>query len=88
MNKILTPTREEIIEFLKSDEAKKANIEIDDGLSYLDKEVLVRAALKYFGVQQEPVGVVGKMPGTDGFTMVVFNAEDVPIGTKLYKMRQ
>lgn len=32
----------------------------------------------------EPVGVVGSMPGTAGFTMVCFNSEKVPVGTKLY----
>lgn len=31
-----------------------------------------------------PVGEAGKMPGTDGFTMACFHAEDVPVGTKLY----
>lgn len=30
------------------------------------------------------VGKVGSMPGTTGFTMAVFKAEDVPVGTKLY----
>ena len=33
---------------------------------------------------QEPVGVAGTMPGTDGFTMAAFRAEDVPVGTSLY----
>lgn len=32
----------------------------------------------------EPVGEVGSMPGTSGFTMACFKAEDVPVGTKLY----
>lgn len=30
------------------------------------------------------VGEAGKMPGTSGFTMACFKAEDVPVGTKLY----
>lgn len=32
----------------------------------------------------EPVGIAGSMPGTEGFTMAAFKAEDVPIGTELY----
>ncbi|ARL90966.1 hypothetical protein BOC57_34845 [Burkholderia pseudomallei] len=32
----------------------------------------------------EPVGEAGTMPGTDGFTMAAFRADDVPVGTKLY----
>lgn len=31
-----------------------------------------------------PVGEAGSMPGTTGFTMAAFKAEDVPLGTKLY----
>lgn len=34
--------------------------------------------------QGEAVGEAGTMPGTDGFTMAVFRAADVPVGTKLY----
>lgn len=30
------------------------------------------------------VGKVSSMPGTSGFTMAVFKAEDVPVGTELY----
>ncbi|WP_137390853.1 hypothetical protein [Rhodoligotrophos defluvii] len=33
---------------------------------------------------QEPVGVVGGMAGTSGFTMACFEAAKVPVGTKLY----
>jgi hypothetical protein len=36
----------------------------------------------------EPVGVAGSMPGTDGFTMAVFKASDVSIGTQLYTAPQ
>lgn len=36
------------------------------------------------GELPEPVGVAGTMPGTGGFTMAAFKAEDVPVGTKLY----
>ncbi len=32
----------------------------------------------------EPVGVVGSMPGTSGFTMASFEAAKVPVGTPLY----
>jgi hypothetical protein len=32
----------------------------------------------------EPVGTVGPMPGTQGFTMATFEASKVPVGTNLY----
>ena len=32
----------------------------------------------------EPVGEAGTMPGSSGFTMAVFRADDVPVGTKLF----
>lgn len=32
------------------------------------------------------VGEAGTMPGTTGFTMAVFKAEDVPVGTRLYAL--
>lgn len=32
------------------------------------------------------VGEVGAMPGTSGFTMACFKADDVPAGTKLYTL--
>ena len=35
-------------------------------------------------VAGEPVGVVGSMPGTSGFTMASFEAAKVPVGTPLY----
>jgi hypothetical protein len=34
--------------------------------------------------QDKLVGVASFMPGTDGFTMVCFNASDVPPGAKVY----
>lgn len=33
---------------------------------------------------QQPIGVAEAMPGTTGFTMGVFGARTVPVGTKLY----
>lgn len=33
---------------------------------------------------QEPVAEVSAMPGTSGFTMAVFKADDMPIGSKVY----
>ncbi|VVE47111.1 hypothetical protein [Pandoraea anhela] len=33
---------------------------------------------------QEAVGVAGTMPGTEGFTMVCFEAAKFPVGTRLY----
>lgn len=32
-----------------------------------------------------PVGTAGAMPGTSGFTMAAFRADDVPVGTKLFR---
>lgn len=32
----------------------------------------------------EAVGIVGSMPGTEGFTMACFKADEVPVGTPLY----
>lgn len=42
------------------------------------------SALKHGIVPCRSVGEAGTMPGTSGFTMAVFNASDVPVGTKLY----
>ena len=39
-------------------------------------------------VQGEPIGEVGTMPGTSGFTMACFRADEVPVGTKLYTSPQ
>jgi len=33
------------------------------------------------------VGMVGSMPGTDGFTMAAFKAQEVPRGTPLFVMK-
>lgn len=38
--------------------------------------------------QGEPVGYASYMPGTTGFTMVVFESNKVPVGTKLYTSTQ
>ncbi|UIY58160.1 hypothetical protein [Burkholderia cepacia] len=35
----------------------------------------------------EPAGQAGTMPGTDGFTMAAFRADDVPVGTPLYTLK-
>jgi hypothetical protein len=43
----------------------------------------ISAALAAQG-QGEPIGEAGSMPGTGGFTMACFRAEDVPVGTKIY----
>jgi len=34
--------------------------------------------------EAEPVGETSSMPGTSGFTMACFNADEIPVGTKLY----
>lgn len=39
-------------------------------------------------VQGEPIGEVGTMPGTSGFTMACFRADEVPVGTKIYTTPQ
>ena len=36
--------------------------------------------------RQEPVGIAGAMPGTSGFTVACFSADEVPVGTKLYAL--
>ena len=35
-------------------------------------------------MKNEPIGYVGTMPGTNGFTMATFEASKVPVGTALY----
>lgn len=37
-----------------------------------------------FGTGFKIAGEVGTMPGTDGFTMAAFKADEVPVGTKLF----
>ena len=39
-------------------------------------------------VQGAPIGEVGTMPGTSGFTMACFRADEIPVGTKLYTTQQ
>jgi hypothetical protein len=39
-------------------------------------------------VQGEPIGEVGTMPGTSGFTMACFRADEAPVGTKIYTTPQ
>lgn len=39
-------------------------------------------------VQGVPIGEVGTMPGTSGFTMACFRADEVPVGTKIYTTPQ
>lgn len=39
-------------------------------------------------VQGGPIGEVGTMPGTSGFTMACFRAGEVPVGTKIYTTPQ
>lgn len=34
--------------------------------------------------KQEPVGIAGPMPGTSGFTVACFSADEVTVGTNLY----
>ena len=36
--------------------------------------------------KQEPAGIAGSMPGTSGFTMTCFSADEVPMGPKLYAL--
>lgn len=45
---------------------------------------LVQAAIASRQPEGEAIGTVGTMPGTDGFTMACFKADDVPVGTLLY----
>ncbi|HIE4193259.1 MULTISPECIES: hypothetical protein [Burkholderia] len=48
------------------------------------RHLFPRAAASHPAAGQEAVGEAGAMPGTDGFTMAVFRASDVPLRTKLY----
>ena len=36
--------------------------------------------------KQEPAGTVHAMPGADAFTMACFDAQDIPLGAKLYAL--
>ena len=61
----------------------------EDGLLYAPDEERPEDCIALYTqqasvVQQEPVGVVGAMPGTSGFTMACFHADKVPVGSKLY----
>jgi hypothetical protein len=60
----------------------------------LDERAMIEDAINGFICEQEQartpapegevVGTVSAMPGTSGFTMAVFRANDVPVGTPLY----
>lgn len=39
-------------------------------------------------VLPEPIGTVGAAPGTSGFTLTVFEAARVPVGTNIYTEQQ
>lgn len=54
-----------------------------DRIKALEDEL--EALIDSLGVQ---VCEVGKMPGTDGFTMACFRADDVPVGSKLYAIKE
>lgn len=52
-----------------------------------DARLLVEALARRIAAEREAVvvGITGEMPGSNGgFSMAVFKADDVPIGTKLY----
>lgn len=63
----------------------RCDSEVDEGGNVA---AALRAALEQPQVEQEPIGEVGAMPGTTGFTMACFLAADAPIGTKLYANQQ
>lgn len=44
----------------------------------------LRTAIEQALTPGEPVGEVSTMPGTSGFTLACFKAQDVPVGTKIY----
>lgn len=62
------------------DTARMAQYRLDEAADAID--LARRAAIP--SEQGEAAGEAGTMPGTDGFTMAVFRAADVPLGTKLY----
>lgn len=62
--------REQIARAIRNVEAENA----------IDNYAIADAVLKVL----KPVGEAGSMPGTTGFTMACFYANEVPIGSKLY----
>lgn len=55
-------------------------------MTYLEFQASLNYAIdKVIG---EPLGIAGAMPGTSGFTMANFKAEDVPVGTELYALKE
>jgi hypothetical protein len=51
-------------------------------------ETTSNESTKVMSETNRPVGETSYMPGTNGFTMAVFNASDVPVGSKLYLSAQ
>lgn len=80
---------DEAADALQAVDARIAAMEVDiaenDGLidSLRDRVAALEAQIAA-AEEQEPVGVAGNMPGTEGFTMAAFKAADVPVGTNLY----
>ena len=69
--------------------ARQFGNEADELCTHLSfaKDELNRLRAKIAEMEkQEPAGIAGPMPGTSGFTVTCFNADEVPMGTKLYAL--
>lgn len=60
--------------------------ELLDRLEAADKERDALQAKTEEIEKQGPAGIAGPMPGTSGFTVACFSADEVPVGTKLYAL--
>ena len=50
--------------------------------TFKDEGAQYRVRPEYAGFKL--VGTTDRMPGTDGFTLAVFNASEVPVGTRIF----
>ena len=71
---------------LKATEEDRARFLVEMGRQCAQCDAL-RAKIESME-RQEPAGIAGSMPGTSGFTMACFSADEVPMGTKLYTLKK
>ena len=76
--------QEEVAAELEFAKQEIANLH-DDISEWMDKCDALRTTIEQME-QQEPAGIAGSMPGTSGFTVACFSADEVPVGTKLYAL--
>lgn len=60
------------------------DLRLIEGLEQLLDSEVARREKEGDRVKHRSVGTVGRMPGTPGFTLAVFRADDVPDGTELF----